>query len=330
MSYFEKAGEDAFADGDIDAIADQASALFVNKNSQIDQIIELLNLVGIPYILAPFEAEAQCAFLEQKSLVDATATEDSDSLLFGCRKVYRYLFSRQSAPLEFSVRQISADLGLRTDDLITMSLFMGSDYTPGVKGIGAVNAIEIINCFGSEEADLQRFRSWVDINTQIKEQIEKNNSEPEKKETKQEQLLREIEEAMDEEARVRSQTEIEREYLKQHRNLRKYWVFPADFPNFEVINAFKSPNVDNSKESFNWGTPDFSKIKTFAQKQLGWRESEMTKYVDIVEKRVKELGNKRKGTLENYFKRKEVIDTVQSRRVGQAVADLKHKKRKLH
>ncbi len=51
------------------------------------------------------------------------------------------------------------------DDLITMALFMGSDYTPGVKGIAAVNAIEIINCFGSSQADLTRFRKWVDINT---------------------------------------------------------------------------------------------------------------------------------------------------------------------
>ena len=56
-------------------------------------------------------------------------------------------------------------MGLTSDDLITMSLFMGSDYTPGVKGIAAVNAIEIINCFGSTEEDLIRFRKWVDINT---------------------------------------------------------------------------------------------------------------------------------------------------------------------
>eukprot|EP00354_Favella_ehrenbergii_P006989 CAMPEP_0170453666 /NCGR_PEP_ID=MMETSP0123-20130129/2175_1 /TAXON_ID=182087 /ORGANISM="Favella ehrenbergii, Strain Fehren 1" /LENGTH=69 /DNA_ID=CAMNT_0010716121 /DNA_START=1991 /DNA_END=2200 /DNA_ORIENTATION=- len=52
-----------------------------------------------------------------------------------------------------------------------MALFMGCDYTPGVRGIAAVNAIEIINCFGSSEPDLARFRSWVDINTQIKDKL---------------------------------------------------------------------------------------------------------------------------------------------------------------
>ena len=118
-------------------------------------------------MLAPFEAESQCAFLEKNGLVDGTATEDSDSLLFGCQRVYRHLFSKTTSPLEFSARQLEFDLGLTADDLIVMALFMGSDYTPGVRGIAAVNATEIINCFGSSEEDLTRFRKWVDIGTQI-------------------------------------------------------------------------------------------------------------------------------------------------------------------
>jgi 5'-3' exonuclease len=46
-----------------------------------------------------------------------------------------------------------------------MALFMGSDYTPGVKGIAAVNTIEIINSFGSSPQDLTKFKEWVDIET---------------------------------------------------------------------------------------------------------------------------------------------------------------------
>ena len=128
-------------------------------------------MLGIPYIIAPFEAESQCAFLETNGLVDGTATEDSDSLLFGCQRVYRHLFSARSSPLEFSARQLNFDMGLTADDLITMALFMGSDYTPGVKGIAAVNATEIINCFGSTKQDLERFRAWVDIKAQIEDKI---------------------------------------------------------------------------------------------------------------------------------------------------------------
>lgn len=52
----------------------------------------MLDILGINYIVAPFEAEAQCAALEQMGLVDGVVTEDSDVFLFGARKVYRGLF----------------------------------------------------------------------------------------------------------------------------------------------------------------------------------------------------------------------------------------------
>ena len=158
-------------------------------------------MLGIPYVNAPFEAEAQCAALEKLRLVDGTATEDSDALLFGCHRVYKSLFSHSSNPLEFTKTSITSELGLQVDDLITMALFMGCDYTPGVKGIAAVNAIEIINCFGSTEEDLKRFRSWVDINTQIKDKLEQD---PSLKVTAKDKLLKEIADALEDEARERS------------------------------------------------------------------------------------------------------------------------------
>lgn len=95
-------------------------------------------------------------------LVDGVVTEDSDVLLFGARKVYRNIFDRNKFAEKYDMKIIEGEMGLDREDLIKMALFMGSDYTMGVRGIAAVNAIEIINSFSGEDG-LERFKQWVDI-----------------------------------------------------------------------------------------------------------------------------------------------------------------------
>ena len=41
----------------------------------------------IQYIVAPFEADAELAYLSSSGHVDAVLTEDSDLLAYGCKKV---------------------------------------------------------------------------------------------------------------------------------------------------------------------------------------------------------------------------------------------------
>ena len=48
-------------------------------------------MFGLPYIIAPMEAEAQCAWLDANGLVDGVVTDDNDAFLFGARRVYRCL-----------------------------------------------------------------------------------------------------------------------------------------------------------------------------------------------------------------------------------------------
>ena len=43
--------------------------------------------MGVEYVVAPFEADAQLAYLESKGLIQGVVTEDSDLLAFGCKEV---------------------------------------------------------------------------------------------------------------------------------------------------------------------------------------------------------------------------------------------------
>lgn len=57
---------------------------------------QLLKLMGIPYIIAPTEAEAQCAVLAKGGKVYAAASEDMDTLTFASPILLRHLtFSEQ-------------------------------------------------------------------------------------------------------------------------------------------------------------------------------------------------------------------------------------------
>lgn len=55
--------------------------------------MQVLKKENVDYIVAPYEADAQMAFLSINKLVDAVITEDSDLIPFGCSRVSTLLQS---------------------------------------------------------------------------------------------------------------------------------------------------------------------------------------------------------------------------------------------
>lgn len=52
------------------------------------KLIKECHKMNIDCIVAPYEADAQLAYLNINKIVDVVITEDSDLILFGCKKVY--------------------------------------------------------------------------------------------------------------------------------------------------------------------------------------------------------------------------------------------------
>ena len=125
-------------------------------NEVNDQVQYLLGLFGVPYVCSPSEADAQCAYLNSAGLVDAVVSDDVDVFLFGAQTVYRYLFSMSSLMEEYTAEEIKGNTGLMREDLQKLALFLGSDYTIGIHGVGRVHALEIITAF----PDLTEFKRW--------------------------------------------------------------------------------------------------------------------------------------------------------------------------
>ncbi|KAG8216940.1 PIN domain-like protein [Butyriboletus roseoflavus] len=113
------------------------------------QLIKVLRAEGIQYVVAPYEADAQMAYLERIGIVDGVITEDSDLLVFGCRKVLFKLDSVSSTITSISRADFgtvtTADAGISllgwTDSQFrAMAILSGCDYLPSIPGVGLKTA----------------------------------------------------------------------------------------------------------------------------------------------------------------------------------------------
>ncbi|OJJ43397.1 hypothetical protein ASPZODRAFT_146113 [Penicilliopsis zonata CBS 506.65] len=115
---------------------------------------KLLKLMGIPYIDAPTEAEAQCAALARAGKVYAAASEDMDTLCFDSPILLRHLtFSEQrKEPIqEIHLDRALEGLGMDRNQFIDLCILLGCDYLEPIPKVGPNTALKMIRDCGSLE-----------------------------------------------------------------------------------------------------------------------------------------------------------------------------------
>ncbi|PPQ81670.1 hypothetical protein CVT25_013348 [Psilocybe cyanescens] len=123
-----------------------------------------LRAESVPYVVAPYEADAQLAYLEQAGFVDAILTEDSDLLVFGCQTVL-FKFDVVAATVvsisrkDFgSVAASSGDangislIGWSDVQFRAMTILSGCDYLPSIPGIGLKTACNLLKKWRTADA----------------------------------------------------------------------------------------------------------------------------------------------------------------------------------
>lgn len=126
------------------------------------ELIRVLRAEGIAYVVAPYEADAQLAYMERHGLIDAIITEDSDLLVFGCKTVlfkldtYGHCVEVQQARFA-STQQISLE-GWGADEFRRMAILSGCDYLPSIVGMGLKNAHRFLRRYESVDNVLRALR----------------------------------------------------------------------------------------------------------------------------------------------------------------------------
>jgi len=126
--------------------------------------VRLLTLLGIPWVQAPSEGEAQAAHLAKKGDTNLCASQDYDSLLFGApqlvrnvtisgrRKLPRKRVYIQVVPEIVELDRVLEELDISHQQLIDIGILLGTDFNPeGVKGIGPKTALKLVREYGSLE-----------------------------------------------------------------------------------------------------------------------------------------------------------------------------------
>jgi exonuclease-1 len=111
-------------------------------------------LLGVEIIVAPYEADAQLAFLSRSGYVDAIISEDSDLLVYGCPEVLFKYDSASGMCDRILEREVAGCLGFPShaneDFLKHVALLNGCDYCPGVNNVGIKKAVDLLRELGGD------------------------------------------------------------------------------------------------------------------------------------------------------------------------------------
>ncbi len=156
--------ERALKEGKIEEARTYAQATSQLKDIMVEDAKTLLDALGVAWIQAPSEGEAQASFIASRGDVWAVASQDHDSLLFGAPRMVKNLaitgrrkLPRRDAYVEvepkiIELSKLLEELSLTREQLVDVGILIGTDFNPdGVKGIGAKTAVKLVREHGTLE-----------------------------------------------------------------------------------------------------------------------------------------------------------------------------------
>ncbi|MDR2719526.1 MAG: flap endonuclease-1 [Nitrososphaerota archaeon] len=164
--------EKAAVEGDTAKMRKYAQAATTMKDYMLDDSVKLLELMGLPWVQALGEGEAQAAHMVKRGDADYCVSQDYDSLLFGATKLLRNvtISGRRKVPGKNIYVEITPEIAeltktlnfckLNYEQLVDVGILIGTDFNPdGIKGLGPKTALKLIKEHGTIEAALPHIKN---------------------------------------------------------------------------------------------------------------------------------------------------------------------------
>ncbi|TRM60548.1 PIN domain-like protein [Schizophyllum amplum] len=279
----------------------------------------LLKLMGIPYVVAPSEAEAQCAELARGGKVYAAGSEDMDTLTFNAPILFRHLTvseAKKQPILEINLQAALDGLNMDLSMFVDLCILLGCDYLEPIKGVGPKSAMKLVREHGGLAGVVEHLRA---------KQAEKDEAA----------AAAAAEESADDEPAPTSDVEQpdadedEDEKPKEKPKPKKAKgkgrggvTIPEDWPWEEAKKLFLTPDVIPADDvELDWKSPDVDGLVQFLVNEKGFNEERVRKGA---EKLAKFLNVKQQGRLDGFFTVKPK-DKPEPKGKGKGKADAKGK-----
>lgn len=141
-----------------------AEASTVLRRDMVSDAKELLEAMGIPWVDAPSEGEAQATRMAIEGTVNAVASQDHDSLVFGAPVLVRNVTISGKRrlpskgivinvqPERISLSSVLSATGLTREQLVDFAILLGTDFNPdGFEGVGPATALKYLKKYGRLE-----------------------------------------------------------------------------------------------------------------------------------------------------------------------------------
>ncbi len=156
----EKERKEALKEGKTEEARKHAQRAARLSNQMIEQSKNLLSHMGIPWIQAPGEGEAQASQIVKNDDAWAAGSQDFDSLLYGSPILVRNMTitGKRKLPGKDQYKKIHPELielekvfekhQINQTQLIAIGILVGTDYNDGIKGIGPKRALKLVKEHG--------------------------------------------------------------------------------------------------------------------------------------------------------------------------------------